>query len=218
MKKSILANVIATVIGGIILFVIIDLFVRPFFFHPEIDEKLPLVTPSDNNDKSDSIKILKKPSGQNETASSTSSGEKSSFYKGNASETSISPIETKAIPDRTPAIGKETASFNRKEAEESAYLAAKGICFFDQTIERSRAIELAKAGALAHAQANLLALINGIYLKSETKVDNFEKPNTSVIIEVEGLLRFAEEYGEPTIDDKKVEVKVRIHKNKLSEQ
>ena len=107
----------------------------------------------------------------------------------------------------------------QKEAEhgESPYYEATGVCVINKDLpNRVQAIELAKVGAITVAKSKLLEKIKGAYLKNEIEVENLSNATSKLTSKIEGVIYGSEVVGEPIVDSEKVEVKIRLNKDKVA--
>jgi hypothetical protein len=109
---------------------------------------------------------------------------------------------------KTVVTGNDTSKVNWTEQ----YIEAKGWTVMDKvtyTIE-GQAELMARSGAIAVAQRNLLEIIEGVRVVGETTVKDCITTDDYVYKKVDGIVKGAEMVGEPVVKGNIVEVTMRI--------
>lgn len=104
--------------------------------------------------------------------------------------------------------GNDTSSVNWTEQ----YVEAKGWAVMDKatyTIE-GQAELMARSGAIAVAQRNLLEIINGVRIVGETTVKDMITTNDYIYKKLDGIIKGAEIVGQPLVSGNTVEVTMRV--------
>lgn len=82
------------------------------------------------------------------------------------------------------------------------YIEVSGTSIFNEKFQnQAQRLEMAKRGALVVAKANLLEMIQGIYVYRETKVSDMMTESDEIKTKVEGTVKFARQVASKTSDD-----------------
>lgn len=107
---------------------------------------------------------------------------------------------------------------NKKDPLPS-YYEAKGYCVVNKeenkNKNKSQAVLMATKCAQIVAKAELLEIINGIKIKESATIKDLILTDVSIQTQVEGVIKFAYQVGDPIITDDKVEVIVRVDKQEI---
>lgn len=92
------------------------------------------------------------------------------------------------------------------------YVEAKGMSVidYDRFPNQAQARAMAIRGAIVEAQRNLLEIVQGVNVVSETKVKDMMVQSDFIYTRVEGLVKGAQQVGEPIEKDGMIEVRLRM--------
>ena len=124
------------------------------------------------------------------------------------SEIDINLIDSSKTDSIEVVTGNDTAKINWT----TQYVEAKGYAIIDTSTYKlpSQAVLMARAGAIAVAQRNLLEIIQGVHIVSEVTVKNYITTSDSISKKVSGYIKGAELVGEPKKYDNIIEVTMRV--------
>lgn len=125
----------------------------------------------------------------------------------------IKPVEIVNVDDlartSTPVI---TQQANGVINWTEQYIEAKGtsVIDYERFPNKAQAKAMATRGAIVEAQRNLLEITQGVKVVSETTVKDMMTQNDFIYTRVEGIVKGAQQVGEPIEKDGIIEVRMRI--------
>ncbi|NPA80595.1 MAG: hypothetical protein GXO29_06075 [Thermotogae bacterium] len=96
---------------------------------------------------------------------------------------------------------------------------ARGYGFMDPKRPKGQARLLAERAAVVDARRNLLEILKGVHITSETVVEDYMTTNDLIVQRVEGIVKGARVVGKPKYyDDGRVEVMVEVRLDTLAKE
>jgi hypothetical protein len=124
----------------------------------------------------------------------------------------VHPVSNSGIPEvkgSTPII-TETKSGSINWTQQ--YITAKGSSVLDTVRFKNpaQARMMATRGAMVVAQRNLLEIVKGVEVTSETTVQDMVATSDNIYTRIDGVIKGAQQVGEPIVKDGMVEITMRV--------